>query len=148
MRYFKLAMILFLTIFITSCGVEPEAINYGDDQCDFCKMGIVDKAHSAQYVTQKGKQFKFDAIECLVREISDPNIVSEELAHILVADYANPGVMVDAKTATFIICKGIKSPMGAYLSAFSDKAEAQKTMDELGGDLFDWTGIQNKFKKK
>jgi copper chaperone NosL len=148
MQYLRLLAILLVTGLITSCAVEPESINYGSDQCDFCKMGVVDKSHSAQYVTNKGKQFKFDAIECLVREIADPEINTSDLAHILVADYANPGNMIVASEATFIICKKIKSPMGAYLSAFSDKKEAQKTIDELGGQLFDWNGIQAKFQKK
>jgi copper chaperone NosL len=148
MRYLKVWAMLLGISFLASCAIEPEAINYGADQCDFCKMGVVDKAHSAQYVTQKGKQFKFDAIECLIREISDPSILEGDLAFILVADYADPGKMIDASTASFIICKKIKSPMGAYLSAFSDKNEALKTIEELGGDLYDWSAIQAKFQKK
>ena len=148
MRYSKLwVFALFLSI-LTSCNVEPEAISYGSDQCDFCKMGVVDKAHSAQYVTKKGKQFKFDAVECLIREINDPSIQESDLAQILVADYQNPGIMIPAAKATYVICKKIKSPMGAYLSAFSDQNEAQKTIDELGGQLYDWNAIQEKFRKK
>lgn len=148
MQYLRLLAILLVTGLFTSCAVEPESINYGSDQCDFCKMGVVDKSHSAQYVTKKGKQYKFDAIECLVREIADPEIKVSNLAHILVADYSNPGNMIPASEATYIICKKIKSPMGAYLSAFSNKAEAQKTIDDLGGNLYDWTSIQAKFQKK
>ena len=147
MRYLKLLAIVLSVNFITSCSVEPEPIKYGDDQCDFCKMGVVDKSHSAQYVTAKGKQFKFDAIECLIREIADPEVSETDLAHILVADYQNPGELINASTATYIICKKIKSPMGAYLSAFSEKAEAEKTVAELGGEAYDWAGIQEKFQK-
>lgn len=133
---------VFLFMFLTSCSVEPEQINYGNDQCDFCKMGVVDKSHSAQYVTQKGKQFKFDAVECMIRKISDPAVKESELAYILVADYNNPGNMVDAKTATFLVSKAIKSPMGAYLSAFSDNSIAVKTQEEVGGKVYTWEEIK------
>ena len=148
MKTIKFLAIAVFAILMNSCSVEPEPINYGSDQCDFCKMGIVDKAHAAQYVSAKGKQFKFDAIECLLREISDPGIDNASLAHILVSDYNNPGILIPAKEATFIICKKIKSPMGAYLSAFSTDAEAQKVLDEMGGDKYTWDTIQAKFQKK
>lgn len=148
MKIVKMFAMVVLSTVMFSCTVEPEPINYGADQCDFCKMGVVDKSHSAQYVTQKGKQFKFDAIECLVRELGDPSIKQEDLAHVLVADYSNPGSMIEASSATYIICKKIKSPMGAYLSAFSEKEKAQQTIDELGGDLYNWVELQKKFQKK
>lgn len=134
--------------FLTSCSVDPEPINYGKDQCDYCKMGIVDQQHSAQYVTQKGKQFKFDAIECLIHKLEDPTIVESELAHILVADYDSPGVMIKADDSYYIISKAIKSPMGAYLSSFSSKELAQTTIDDNGGELFTWNQIKTKLSKK
>ena len=37
-----------------SCKIEPQKIEYGKDQCNYCKMNVVDKTHSAQYVTKKG----------------------------------------------------------------------------------------------
>ena len=147
MRNFSLFLFVAVATFLSSCAVEPEPISYGEDQCDFCKMGVVDKAHSAQYVTKKGKQFKFDAIECLIREIAAPEIKESELAFVLVADYSNPGSLVDAKTATYLISKAIKSPMGAYLSAFSTLTEAEKTAAENGGDIYTWEEIKAHFKK-
>ena len=70
--------ILLLTI---SCKVEPEAIEYGKDQCSFCEMNIVDKTHAAQYVTKKGKQFKFDAIECMVNDLNEKN--EEDISYFI-----------------------------------------------------------------
>ena len=148
MHKLTLAISIIFIAFLTSCSVEPEPISYGDDQCDFCKMGVVDKAHSAQYTTSKGKQFKFDAIECLIREIDAPEIEESDLAFILVADYSNPGEMIDASTATYIISKAIKSPMGAYLSAFSNADDAKTTVAESGGEVYDWEGIKAQILKK
>ena len=58
-------------ILLLSCTIKPEKINFGSDMCHFCQMTIVDRQHAAQYVTSKGKQFKFDAIECMLNEFSE-----------------------------------------------------------------------------
>ena len=135
--------LLLLTI---SCKVEPAAIEYGKDQCSFCVMNIVDKTHSAQYVTAKGKQFKFDAIECMVNDLNEKTDL--ELAYLLVADYGNPGQMIDAITATFLISEEIKSPMGANLSAFSSKEKALETRQKHTGKIYTWSALKLKYSDK
>lgn len=136
-------VIIVLTI---SCEVAPEAIEYGKDQCSFCVMNIVDKTHAAQYVTKKGKQFKFDAIECMVNDLSDK--LDENLAFLLVADYGSPGEMINAKSATFLISKEIKSPMGAYLSAVSSMQKAKELQQNHSGDIYNWTSLKEKLSDK
>jgi len=137
------AVILLLVI---SCKVEPQAIEYGKDQCNFCKMNVVDKTHAAQYVTKKGKQFKFDAIECMVNDLSENN--EEDIAILLVANYGNPGEMIDVKSATFLISKEIKSPMGANLSAFSSKNMAEELQQKHGGGIYNWDTLKQKLSDK
>ena len=136
-------VIILLTI---SCKVEPQKIEYGKDQCSFCKMNVVDKTHAAQYVTKKGKQFKFDAIECMINDLSDKN--EEDMAILLVADYGNPGEMIDAKEATYLISKEIKSPMGANLSAFSSKNKAEELQQKYGGQNYTWETLKQKLSDK
>lgn len=133
------------TILFTSCKVEPKEINYGHDHCKFCDMTVVDKTHAAEYVTSKGKAFMFDAIECMVRDINR-NQDENKLSFILIADYGNPGELVDAKTAVYLISEAIKSPMGANLSGFSSKEKAQTTLNENGGKLFNWSQLKEDFK--
>lgn len=132
----------FLLSLIISCKVEPQAIEYGKDQCSFCVMNIVDKTHAAQYVTKKGKQFKFDAIECLINDISDKN--ENKIAELLVADYGNPGIMIPAKKATYLISKEIKSPMGAFLSGFSTIEKAKELQQIHSGDIYTWETLKQK----
>lgn len=134
---------VFMLCALFSCEVAPEAINYGSDACSFCKMTIVDQQHASQYVTKKGKQHKFDAIECMLNDVLENDIEKIEL--LLVADYQNPGSMVDAYQATYLISKEIKSPMGAYLSAFSSQVEASSMQEESGGQLYTWKEILQKF---
>lgn len=128
---------------VSSCEVKPVPINFGTDTCHFCKMTIVDKQHAAQYVTKKGKQFKFDSVECLLNDLSENG--TNHLALILVSDYSNPGEMIDAKRATFLISEEIKSPMGANLSSFADRAEAESAFNAHGGKLYSWEEIQRKY---
>lgn len=134
---------LVLVLLTVSCKAEPDAIEYGKDQCSFCIMNIVDKTHSAQYVTKKGKQFKFDAIECMVNDLTEKN--EDDMAIILVADYGKPGQMVDAESATFLISMEIKSPMGANLSAFSTKELAIETQEKHTGQIFTWNALKQKY---
>ena len=144
----KVLLTIFTTILLisTSCNVEPEKINYGSDACHFCKMTIVDVQHAAQYVTKKGKQFKFDAIECMLNDLSDYG--TNDIEMMLVSDYGNPGVTTDAESATYLISEEIKSPMGAYLSAFSSKETAKKTLQKNGGKLYTWAAIKEKYSVK
>jgi copper chaperone NosL len=133
-------------LFFISCSLEPEKINYGSDACHFCQMTIVDQQHAAQYVTAKGKQFKFDAIECMLNEFSE--ITTDDVSVILVADYGDPGNMTAARNATFLISPEIKSPMGAFLSALSTKEEAIKLQKNKGGNLYNWNELLQHFNNK
>lgn len=127
-------------LYATSCSVESEKINYGKESCHFCKMTIVDNQHAAEAVTSKGKVFKYDAIECMINDLKQKTDV--EFSLLLANDYSSPGGLIDAKTATFLISKEIKSPMGAFLSAFDKQEEAQKVANEHKGSLYNWEEIQ------
>jgi copper chaperone NosL len=138
---------IFIGVLFTliSCKVEPQKINYGQDHCAFCEMTVVDKTHASEYVTKKGKSYIFDSIECMVQKINEENNEGE-LAYILVANYQKPGELINAQNSTYLITKKIKSPMGAYLSAFSSLENAKKVENELGGKIYNWQQLKEKFK--
>ena len=133
---------LLLFVLFTSCTVKVQPIEYGTDNCDFCKMGIVDNKHAAQLVTTKGKNYKFDAIECMLHYIDQQNQPLTVYQHFLVADLLNPGILIPAEEAHFIISKNIPSPMGAFLSATKNEAQAQKLLDEYTGDHYTFTALR------
>lgn len=137
---------VFFLVLLTSCTVQPQPIEYGKDQCSHCVMNIVDKTHAAQYVTKKGKQFKFDAIECMVSVINERG--EDGLAVILVADYTNPGEMIEASKATFLISPEIKSPMGANLSALSSQDKARELQALHKGYLYSWNDLKQRLSDK
>lgn len=137
-------IVLFLSlVFLASCGnPEPQPIEYGKEQCYYCKMNIVDNQHASEIVTKKGKAFKYDAIECMLNDLANRD--DSEIALYLVCDYAQPGVLIDATQAHFLISKEIPSPMGANLSAFKSEQTAQKTQKEKTGDVYDWEILRTK----
>jgi len=130
-----IALIAVLLVF-TACQVKPEAIDYGNDGCYFCKMTIVDKVHAAEVVTTKGKVYKFDATECMVNFMND--FETNTIALYLSNDFNDPETLIDATQATFLISENVPSPMGAYLSAFKSFEEAQAVQKEKSGELYSW----------
>ena len=143
MKRVQLTALMAVLCLLVSCKIEPEQINFGSDACHFCKMTIVDQQHAAQYVTNKGKQFKFDAIECLVNELAEKK--SDDIALLLVADYNSPGQMIPATSAIYLISPEIKSPMGANLSGFITENDALAAKGENEGEIYSWVSLLKKF---
>lgn len=139
----KLLSLLLVFSLLVGCSKTPEPINYGLDMCHYCKMTIVTKTHAAQMVTDKGKQYKFDAIECMVRFLEDKQDLLPK-SNLLITNYTAPGTMIGAKKATFIVCKEISSPMGANLTGFASVEDAKRTHPDKIAEYYDWNGI---FKK-
>jgi len=132
MKYSNL-MTAILILFLASCNVSPEAINYNHDECAYCKMKISDVRFGAEIVTSKGKIYKYDSAECLVRTYIEDE--KKDFAHIIVTDYSRPHTLIEAKTAAFLISENQPSPMGGNLSAYENKEQAESTLSEKGGKL-------------
>ena len=128
-----------------SCTVEESPIVFGKDACHYCMMNIVDKQHAAEIVTQKGKPFKYDAIECMMRDILERD--ESSIALFLMTDYFSPGKLVDATEATYLISENLPSPMGANLTGFQSKSKAEEIQKEKGGTLYSWDELKRVFKK-
>ena len=125
--------------------MKPQEINFGEDACHYCSMTIVDRQHASQLVTDKGKSYKFDAIECMINHISES---TTPIALYLVTDYTHPEALIDAKKATFIISSNIPSPMKANLSALESKAEAEALQASKGGELYTWQALLTHLNKQ
>ena len=144
MQTLKHYVIIALLLLFISCNVSPNPIDYGSDGCHFCKMTIVDKVHAAEIVTKKGKVYKFDATECMINFIDDFD--TTEIALYLSNNYTEPEELIDATTATFLISENISSPMGAFLSAFKNRADAENSQAEKTGVLYTWEELLTHFK--
>lgn len=104
----------------------------------------MDKIHGAQIVTDKGKVFKFDAAECLIRYQS--NLENKEGYLLFTNHFETPEAFVPMEEATFLISENLPSPMGAFLTAFKTDAKATQLKEEKGGELYNWESLQKQLK--
>lgn len=141
----KLIFLGLITVFFAACNVSPQPIVYGSDACHFCDMTIVDKQHASQMVTAKGKAYKYDAVECMVHSLQD-EFKNTEMAHYLVADFNQPGELINATNASYLVSEKIQSPMGANLSAFKTEDAVNKAKEKFTGDTYSWKEIQDHLK--
>lgn len=138
--------LLLLVLLMFSCTISDRPINYGSDECEYCKMTVMDKRYGSELVTEKGKVYTFDSVECLVEYLSDNEETGIKAHFLLVTPYDNPDHLIDARSATYLVCEEMPSPMGAYLSAFSESETAKKIQSSMGGYLFSWEELIKDFR--
>jgi copper chaperone NosL len=137
------AGVLLLSLFACSSGPQP--LRYGQDNCSHCKMSISDKRFGAEIVTNKGKVFKYDAIECMLAAIREDGKLEVGETGFWVVDASNPGTLIDAKSAHYLISDKLPSPMGANISGFSSNESLQSALREFGGKTNNWKELKESF---
>ncbi len=131
---------IFFCFLLVSCQKAPEPISYGNDACDNCKMTISDPKFGAEFITNKGKIYKFDSIECLAAYY---DLMKEEEIHSgWVTDYLAPEKFINTSNAYFLVSEKLKSPMGLNISAFADQNSLDKIKADYGGKVLSWKDVQ------
>jgi copper chaperone NosL len=126
---------------LASCGSEPEPINYGHDECEFCRMLVTDNKYGAELVTDKGKIYKFDSIECMIEFSLVKNTLGDTNNKLLITDFNNPGNLVDARNSFYVKNDKFRSPMGLNVTAFKGEEQVQKFISENGGEKLSWVEV-------
>lgn len=140
-----LLLALILPVLFVSCSVndKPQPVKLGEEDCVACQMTIVEGQFACEFITDKGKCFKFDDLSCLFTYLAKNNIDENSILKIYVGDYEQPEKLIDLKTAALVLGADIKSPMGGGVAAFSDReaavAFAENTKSEL---LTSWTVLR------
>jgi copper chaperone NosL len=129
-----------------SCSVEPQKLDYGKDACHHCKMTLMDNKFGGEIVTTKGKVYKFDDANCLINFLNDSKIPHDQIAHCLIADFASPGILIDATNALYIKSEKIKSPMAGNIAAFQNKPSLDQYNKSWKGILLSWGEIVTEYK--
>ena len=138
--------VIFLSIFLLSCSTDPVAIDYHTDQCADCKMMISDSRFGAELVTKKGKIFKYDAIECMIRAYISQG--ESEFAHVMVTDFNSPSTLINAKESTYLVSTSRPSPMGGNLSGYYESSSIDKTLLHSESVILDWDGLVQHYEMK
>src|SRR5690554_2925533 len=135
-----------LALFLNSCDVKPAQIEYGTDACHYCDMTIVDHQFASQLVTAKGRAYKYDAIECMVHSLQE-QFADVEMAYELISDFDDPGNLIDAKSATYLVSENLPSPMTENLTGYKTRDAAKNKQSEFEGEVYNWTEIQSHLKR-
>ena len=131
--------LLLILLLISSCSNNhPQPIDYSNDQCDLCRMAIVDQKFGAEIVTKKGKVYKFDSGECMINFIQQGKMDKSEVHTWWVVSPAEPGKLIDATRAYYLHSLNFPSPMGAFLSAFEKEDQLNQFRSQYGGEVWTW----------
>jgi copper chaperone NosL len=132
---------LFLVV-LNACNPESKPIVYGEDKCEYCRMSIVDQRFGGEIVTQKGKVYKYDAVE-------DKHVEDEsKLKLVLTNAYDSPGKLTDVNSCYYLISKNMPSPMGMFLNPFVSLEAATVTQKEQSGAILSWKELRADFMAK
>ena len=124
---------------VIACQQDPTPIDYGNQACAYCRMSIVDERYAAQLVNEKTKTYSFDAIECMIN-FKQGNL-NERWQSELVTDYRHPKKLMPAENAWIVRSKQLPSPMGEYLTATSNRTEAEELEQKHGGKIYSYSQL-------
>ena len=119
-----LAMTLATVVAACSADTAPQPVALGKDNCEGCNMTIVDQKFACEFITDKGKCFKFDDLSCLFHYMNKQQVSDSTVARIYVADYTAPDSLIDVTKAHLVLGATIQSPMNGGVAAFKDNAQA------------------------
>ena len=129
-------VIVLISLLASSCiSSDPQAIEYGRDQCAYCMMSISDPKFGAELVTDKGRVLKYDAAECMAGHLSEGATPHQSL---LAVPYDFPGTLVSVAELHFLISPDYISPMGANLTAFADVSNLP---EQYHAQVIDWAQV-------
>lgn len=104
-------------------------------------MMISDNRYGAELITDKGKIFKYDSIECLIDYALEKNLIGDENQNFLVIDFSNPERLINARTAFYVHNENVRSPMGLNVSAFENESAVKNFLLTKGGKQLSWLEV-------
>ncbi|RPJ32523.1 MAG: hypothetical protein EHM17_13045 [Verrucomicrobiaceae bacterium] len=145
--FVTLAAMVGAMLLLPGCDRGPQAIDFGKDSCAECNMTLVDKRFGAEFVTGRGKVFKFDDVNCMVEFIEREPHAGDSAARRFVVAFNGGGALVEADHLVFVKHKDLRTPMRSHVAAFRDKESAQATLDGLGegGSFLTWQDVMKEF---
>ena len=135
------AFLLAGSLSFSGCSSGPQAIHYGQDNCDYCKMGIQDKRFGGEILTKKGKIYKFDDIHCLLNFIKSAETEKKKIASIYFVDFSGNHKFLKSEDGYLLAAESLHSPMGGDIAAFINPDSAKIYQQEFQGKLIKWEDL-------
>ena len=106
----------------------------------------MDKKFGAELVSNKGKVFKFDDINCMLTFYNSGHVEPRDFAHKLVVDFSEPARLIPAADAFYLKSDAIKSPMASQVACFGKKEGMEQHKKQLKGIYLVWGELVTQFK--
>jgi len=130
-------------LLLSACEQGPRDLHYGQEECAHCMMRVSDPSFATQLVTQHGRHYAFDSVECLAGHLEAGDIPEDDVHSLWVANFADPeGDWLKAEDAVYLQSEDLMSPMGLALSAYPDEAAAASYREDYGGELLGWAEVR------
>lgn len=129
-----------MAVMLLGCTTGPQAIRFGKDGCDHCKMTIMDQKFGGEIITDKGKVFRFDDTRCMV-DFINAGKADKTTSAIYFLDYSGTGNLIKSDSALLMQSDQLRSPMGGNTAAFRDAASRQSIMTKLQGTEVKWEDL-------
>jgi len=125
---------------LISCGTSgPKPIKLNVDTCAYCKMTIANAHFATQLTTQKGRQYIFDDMICMVGYKKENKEV--KYSHFYIADFCQPSDFIDLDHAILLQSDSLHSPMGGNTAGFAYQDSAQHYKSRLGANEVSWVDL-------
>lgn len=125
-------------LMLVACESGPRDIRIGEQECDHCRMMISDERFASQLITSQGRQYAFDAIECMVAFTDYGDGRDLDVQGKWVPDFNQKDTWLHAGEAVYLQSDGLRSPMALNLSAYGTKEEVQEQQLQLEGRILQW----------
>jgi nitrous oxidase accessory protein len=141
----RTACVLLAALLVAACGIAPEPLHIGSDECAQCRMTISEPQFATQVLSTRGRSYKFDSIECMVSFLNGTQLGQADVHSAWIADFDAPESWVPVEDAVFVHSPRLRSPMGGGLSAHGERTGAEALLRELGeGELLGWAELRQR----
>ncbi len=138
--------LILLTLLFWSCSTGPQPIVAGKDQCQACKMVVIDERFGTEIITKKNKVFKFDDIACMIDFMKSGAIEKTQIDKVYIVNYNDKKNFIVAEQAVLLSSIDLHSPMNGNAAAFASNEEALKLQAEKGGEITEWQKLYDRKK--
>lgn len=135
------ALTAVLLVSLSSCTSGPQAIAFGQDPCDDCRMTIMEPQFAAEVLTKKGRAYKFDDLHCLKNFLKKGTVAPADIAQAFCIDFNDKKTFLPVETTSYVVSEQIKSPMNGHTAAFATQAAAEQSAKAVDGRLMTWNEL-------